>query len=451
MLTRVPVSRKRKKKPSRSGRPSTRPGGSPRHPGVAAAASASDSRELAQAFKNLVAHRDQVETRRVSRAATMATELVADVATAAVDQPDVVVTDVVCARLGALLAEDERSPVDVRVGPDHLAEAALAEVETTLVTALSTTGQADAWHGPWRALTALSTVLPHPYPDAVQETILRLRALPAGRVLPRTPCDPEMTGAALWTVDCYGSRFAVAAPIATAGEGERWYLWDIDVCGFETFTVHSGYYPSADAALTSWQAGVGEVAAAGTVLTPVDDPDLVAALLPLEVGFMRLGGENAEQLAEYHRSRRLAQVVKQALPRSGTRSGTGLTAAAAAAEFAAWVRRHERPESPESPENLEELIEELADSWNLNSIDALYPTCSPHRVALCVLHLRNYYLADVAGQLVALLPDWTAWLAERNDTPPELSERCLPYAQGLPHPQLGDDDCKVDHLARVME
>src|SRR3954447_9528402 len=133
-----------------------------------------------------------------------------------------------------------------------------------------------------------------------------------------------------------------------------------------------------------------------------------------------------------------------------TRSDAGLTAATAAVEFAAWLRAR-IPGQLEPPENLDELVRELADSWNLNSIDAVYATCSPHRVALCVLHLRNYYLDDYADQLVALLPDWTQWLATRNATPPELADRCLPYAHGRPHPQLGDEDTKVDYLARITE
>ena len=54
----------------------------------------------------------------------------------------------------------------------------------------------------------------------------------------------------------------------------------------------------------------------------------------------------------------------------------------------------------------------------------MYPTCSPHRVALTVLHLRNYYQDDFAAQLVALLPDWIRWLATRNGSPPHLTERC---------------------------
>jgi hypothetical protein len=403
------------------------------------------------AFQGLAAYRDQVDKQRASRAATMATDLIADLARAVADRPDIVVTDAVCERLGALLTDDERLPPDERVYPHHLAEATLAAAEASVVAALTaTTEQADAWRGPWRVLTALTAVLPYPYADAVDETITRLRALPAGRVLPTVPPGPEVTGPVLWTSDRYGSRFAVTAPIMTAGEAVRWYLWDIDACGHEAFTVHSGYYPSSEAALTDWQSEVGQTASAGTVLAPVDDPWLLAGLLPVEMGFMRPGGESAEQLVEYHRSKRLAEAVKLAVPRPAPRSDAGQAAATAAVEFAAWLRARV-PGQPELPENLDELVEELADSWNLSSIDAVYATCSPHRVALCVLHMRNFYLDDYADQLMALLPDWTRWLAARNATAPELADRCLPYVHGQPHPQLGDDDAKVNYIARISE
>jgi len=217
--------------------------------------------------------------------------------------------------------------------------------------------------------------------------------------------------------------------------------------------VHSGYYPSSAAALTGWQTGVGQTSSAGTVLAPVDDPWLLAALLPVETGFMRLGGENVDQFAEYHRSKLLAEAVKRAVPRTNARLDAGLTAATAAVEFAAWLRARVpgQLEPPQNLDELDEMVEELADSWNLNGIDAVYATCSPHRVALCVLHMRNYYLHDYAEKLVALLPGWTRWLATRTSTAPELIDRCLPYVHGRPHPQLGDEDTKVDYLARIIE
>ena len=415
------------------------------------AAPAWNDRELARAFQGLAAYRDQVDKQQNSRAATTATNLIADLARAVADQPDLVVTDALCERLGALLTEDDASPPDVRFGPHQLAEAVLTAAEASVVAALTAaTEQDDAWRAPWRVLVALTAVLPYPFSDALDEMITRLRTLPVGRVLPVVPRSPKVTGPALWTSDRYGSRFAVTAPIMTFEEGVRWYLWDVDACGHEAFTVHSGYYPSSAAALTDWQTAVGRPAAAGTALAPVDDSRLLAALLPVELGFLRPGGETVEQLAEYHRSKRLAEAVLRAVPRSDVGADAGLTAATAAAEFAAWLRARV-PAEPGPPANLDELAEELADSWNLNGIDVVFGTCSPHRVALCLLHLRNYYLDDFAGQLVALLPDWTRWLAARDATAPELAGRCLAYAQGMPHPRLGEEDTKVDYLARVAE
>ncbi len=256
--------------------------------------------------------------------------------------------------------------------------------------------------------------------------------------------------AVLWARDRYGSRFAVTAPITTVGAPVRWYLWDIDACGHQAFTVHSGFYPTPDAALTEWQAAVGQIAAAGTALAPADDPWLVAELLPAELGFMRSGGESVEQFAEYHRSKRLGEAVKQALPDRETQPDRGVDAATAAVEFAAWLRARDA-DRQELPKDVDELAMELADSWCISNIDAVFATCSPHRVALIVLHMRGYYLDDFADQLVALLPEWIRWLAAHNATPAELADRCLPYAQGQPHPQIRMDNIGPDYLARVTE
>lgn len=381
----------------------------------------------------------------------LATELVGDLAHTMAEQPNVIVSDAVCDRLGAVLVHEEQLPVDDGVGPPHLADALPTATEGAVTEALTaTTPPADTWRAPWRVLTALMQVLPHPHSDAVVEAMRRLQALPTGRVLPASPPAPEVTGPVLWTSDRYGSRFAVVAPITTAEEPVRWYLWDIDACGHDAFTVHSAYYPSSDAAFAAWQHGVGETASAGTELAPAGDQWLPAALLPTEMGFMRPGGESPEQLTEYHRSKRLAELVTRALPRTADRPDTGLTAATAAAEFTAWHRAHvSDPSAP--PENLDELAEELAESWTVSGIDTVFATCSPHRVGLCVLHARNYYVDDFAEEVLALLPDWTRWLAARSGLPQELADRSLAYAHGQPHPQLGQDDHEVDYFARVIE
>ena len=444
----VPVSRKRKKKPGKSGH-SRKPAsvnqlGDRR--GSAAVLGGQDPRALAEALQGLTAYREQIHAGRSSRAAAAAKDLVSDLVAVVANQPDVIVEDVLCLRLGTVLSEAEQAPLDDRPGPSHLAPA--------LVTAAAAAVEAtddDAWHAPWRVLTAVAGILPYPHSQAATDAITQLRDTPGRRVLSPAPPGPTVTGPVLWTRDRYGSRFAVTAPITTADQPERWYLWDIDACGHQAFTVHSGYYPTPEAAQTAWQAGVGPIAAAGTELATVDDPRLLAEVLPAEEGFLRSGGENVEQYAEYHRSKRLGEAVKQTFRQQETRPGRGMDATTAAAEFTTWLRAHDTDQR-ELPVDLEELATELADSWCLNNIDAVFTTCSPHRVALFVQHVHGYYLDDFAKQLVALLPDWIRWLAARNTTPPELVERCLPYAEGQPHPEITvDDNIEPDYLARVIE
>src|SRR5689334_16046937 len=226
MLAEVPVSRKRKKKRSgRSGRSPARSRLDVQHRG--------GDGELARAFQNLAAYRDQTDRSRTSRAATMAAGLVSHLTRAVIERPDLVVTDALCERLGALLSDDRDAPIDVHVDPGRLAEATLAAAEAAVTAALPNDEQTDTWRAPWRVLAALTAVLPYPHSDAVEETIARLRALPAGNVLPAAPRCPEVTGPVLWTSDRYGSRFAVTAPIMAAEETaktRRWYLWDVDAC-----------------------------------------------------------------------------------------------------------------------------------------------------------------------------------------------------------------------------
>jgi hypothetical protein len=441
----VPVSRKRKKKSGKSGRSWRSARVDQRRPG--ADLSEQGRSELADAWRDLAVYRDQIDARRASWAAAAATDLVADLVAVVANQPDMIVEDALCLRLGTLLGAAEQAPVDDRPGPCHLADAIVAAAVAAVE---ATTGEADAWRAPWRVLTAVAGILPYPDSEAAVDAIARLQDTAGGPTLPAAPLGPVVTGPVLWTRDRYGSRFGVAAPITTVGQPVRWYLWDIDACGHQAFTVHSGFYSTAEAVLAAWQAGVGQIAAAGTVLAAVDDPWLVAELMPFEHGLRRCGGDSVEEFAEYHRSKRLGQAVMQAMPPRGTQPGGGVDAATAAIEFAAWLRAHDADQQ-ELPEDVDELATELADSWCFNEIDAVFAACSPHRVALCVLHMRNYYLDDFADQLVALLPEWTRWLAARNATPPELADRCMPYAQGQPHSQIRVDNVGPDYLARVIE
>jgi hypothetical protein len=256
----------------------------------------------------------------------------------------------------------------------------------------------------------------------------------------------------LWTRDAYGGRFGVAAPVRTGDGPERWYLWDIDGCGHDTFTVHSRYHATAAEALADWQAGVGGPAADETVFTPVDDSWLLADLMPREQGMLRPGGESAEQFAEYHRSKRLAAAVLDAvepIPPHQTSAPADLGRTTAPTLFTAWLQ--ETCPDQSRPANLEELVIELAESWRIGESGLLFHVCSPHRVAVVVEHVRGYYQDDFAADLIALLPDWTTWLAQRNAVPAYLADRWRPYANGESHKGVIADDGQLDCLARTAE
>ncbi|HEY3005039.1 MAG TPA: hypothetical protein VGJ44_22015 [Kribbellaceae bacterium] len=197
---------------------------------------------------------------------------------------------------------------------------------------------------------------------------------------------------------------------------------------------------------------MGEVAAGAAAFVPADDMALLEDILPREQGMMRPGGENVAQFAEYHRSKRLAEAVMAAIEASGRSPAArqaALDATTAATRFTAWLRA-QRSEQP-LPVDLDDIVTELASSWQIAGPAARYSACSPHRVALVVDHMRGYYQDDFAADLVALLPDWTRWLAELNNTAPELAERCRPYAHGEPHPSTSRADNGPQYLARVTE
>jgi len=440
----VPVSRKRKKnrKPRSPGR-TGRPGPDER-----------SRREPAGAFAGFADYRRQLDERRASLAAAAAEPLVAELVASAPARSDSDLEDALCARLGGRLAQLDDGPVDDHVGPNVVAEAIIAATAAAVAAALGEpAGGPGDWQSPWRLLTILASIVPFPLSELAADTIKDLRGRPGGHRLPEIVTGPTVTSPILWVRDGYSSRFGVAAEVTTNDGPGRWYLWDIDACGHDVFTVHSDYYPTSQQALADWRAGVGEVAAGTAAFTPVDDVALLAELLPREQGMMRPGGENAAQFAEYHRSKRLAEAVMAAIEASDQSPAAareaGLDAPTAANRFTAWLRA-QRSEQP-LPADLDDIVTELASSWQIAGPNALYSACSPHRVALVADHMRGYYEDDFAADLIALLPDWTRWLAELNNTTPELAERCRPYAHGQPHPGIRGADNDPQYLARVTE
>lgn len=82
------------------------------------------------------------------------------------------------------------------------------------------------------------------------------------------------------------------------------------------------------------------------------------------------------------------------------RASVRLTAADAKAQFAQQLRQigyrggAAGDGAETGPVGADELAAELADSWSPRDHPALYPSCSPHKVAVAVLHLCDYYKAE---------------------------------------------------------
>jgi hypothetical protein len=437
------VSRKRKKTRKSSRKPKQQTYSPSDGPTAA-------QQDLAAGFAGFAEYRRHLDQHRAALAAAAAEPMIAELVGLAAARTDAELEDELCTRIGRALTDLDDAPIDDHVGPTTFAEAIVDAAAKAVATAMD--GEPGDSTQEWRLLTAVAGIVNYPHSERVAKATADLRSRPGGDVLPGTPAGPATIGPVLWTRDAYGSRFGVAAPFSTTDGLDRWYLWDVDACGHEAFTVHSRYHPTPEEALADWQAGVGTPAADGTVFAPVDDPRLLEFVLPRELGMLAPGGENVEQFAEYHRSRRLAEAVLGAMEETQPRppsTPAELDPTTAADLFRTWLTEH-RPDRAE-PDDFDDLVTELADSWQIGELNYLYHTCSPHRVALVVEHVRDFYQDDFAAGLIALLPDWTAWLADHNATPAYLADRCRPYARGEPHQAIRGDDRRPAYLARIAE
>jgi hypothetical protein len=364
----------------------------------------------------------------------------------------------------------EARSADDHVDPGRALDAVLTASADCVRRALNELdAEPDRWRPAWRLLSTLAGIASHPHDDRARELIARLRSRRGGEVLPELAAC-EVAGPALWTRDGYGSRFAVVVPFRTAvpsqsaapfrpavslqqaERSQRWYLWDVDACAFVHFTVYSGYFADADEAVAAWKAGVGSAASEDSVLTPVDDASFVVRLLPARRPETAPGGESAQQLAEYHRCRRLADTLREALGRPCDAPETWMpNPAEYGRQFTEWrARRHGGDAA--APADPDDTVAELAHNWCDEEMrDIRAGTCSPHRVAHFAAHLRQLYEQDFSDQLMALLPDWVAWWTGLLELPDHLASRCQPYAAGAPHPARSSRGYGLNRLARVEE
>jgi hypothetical protein len=402
-------------------------------------------------LRELFEYRRQLDAHRTALAMESAGPMVGALITAAPGWSDDELEDDFCVRFGAAMTQYERGPMEDHVNPDNFVHAVLSVLAERLHEARESDGDVTAAR---RLLAVVAGVLPAPLSESAQELIAEhlgdddTRRVTRGRAL---------SGPAQWARNSYGTRWAVVAPFTSADGADRWYLWDVDACGYEVVTVHSGFHPSAEAALAAWRQAIGP-SSTEAALTPADDTETLDALVTGELEDARLGGEDQAQYAEFLRCRRLGRIVRQAIGRVRGRTLARLSAETAAERFARRLRQighHDGPagdESDEAPAGAGELAAEMAGSWGPHEHSSLYPYCSPHKIATAVLHLRDFYKDDFAAELVAVLPEWIRFLAEHTGMTADLTERCLAYASGeIQFPGLLDERGGLNPLARVTE
>jgi hypothetical protein len=414
-------------------------------------ASTPNAAPLVSVFGELLEHRRKLAEHRIALAENTAGTMIDALFAAAPGCSDDDLEDEFCARYGAAMVQFEGGAVEDLVNPEDLVGALLAAIDERLHEAKETRADVAILQ---RLLTVVAGVLPLPLSESAQDLVAEHVGARAARDVRR---GRTVTGPVLWACDAYGSRWAVAAQFTSVDGPDRWYLWDVDTCGYEVVTVHSGFHRSAESAIAAWQEAVGH-AATSAALTTVDDAQTLGGLLRGEVEGIRLGGEDQQQHAEFLRSRRLGRTVREAARRARGRTAVQLTADDARKQFAERLRQLGCPDVPagngsdDDPAGADELATELADSWPPGDHPTLYPFCSPHKVAVAVLHLRDYYKDDYAAELVAVLPEWIRFLAEHTGMAAQLTERCLAYASGeRQFPGILDEQGQPNPMARVIE
>src|ERR1017187_2341437 len=255
-------------------------------------------------------------------------------------------------------------------------------------------------------------------------------------------------GEALVARDAYGSRFLLAVPFSSGeapGEGDHWYAWDVDTCWLVT-VVGAGTVGSAEYALTEWRDAVGMTAAdarlsrcPGELAAWLLGPSARSGLL----GDMLVGGEHRELIREYFRSWRGGQLVLGSLPGDGQEAGPVFAAEIDTAPFADWYadQHADAPKPGKFRKQAAETAEFLLEAWGPRehlAEETVY-SCSPHRVEMLGRLVRDDYLPKEGNAVVALLPDWVQWCADRTGLPAALAGPALKAARAEAANPVTDD------------
>ena len=290
----MPKSKPRKKKQTSAPAKASRPG----NPAARRAAEeTARAKELARSEWSWEANpftgypEVELDLEAMNHAKADAELLIAELLVAA-DMPVSQLEDELCLLLGRALAAQDAQDAMQRAsgraqtlfdrdtyGPDQLLDAFSEAVALEALRVVPAIDAPDEQQRRWRLLLALARIVP--YPDAripigavedVRESVVQF---------PDASMATVPAGPALWCRDVYGTRFGITAPFSAAEGPDRWYLWDIDTCSGEAYTVGAGYFPTSAQALAAWQEAVGPDAAGQSRFEAMSDVDLAGQILPV--------------------------------------------------------------------------------------------------------------------------------------------------------------------------
>ena len=161
------------------------------------------------------------------------------------------------------------------------------------------------------------------------------------------------------------------------------------------------------------------------------------------LGDMLAGGEHRELIREYFRSKRRGQLVLGSLPGDGQEAAPVFAAEIDTAPFVDWYagQRADAPKPGKFRKQAAETAELLLDAWGPHehaAQETVY-SCSPHRVEMLGRLVRGDYLPEEGNAVLALLPDWVQWCADRSGLPAALAAPALEAARAEAANPVTDD------------
>jgi hypothetical protein len=274
-------------------------------------------------------------------------------------------------------------------------------------------------------LCGLAVIAPPGGTDSETTKLLADRGWPAGTGFPADGF--RAAGHPLVAPDAYGSRFLLVAPFgADRKTADHWYAWDVDTCS-ELSVTGAGVFGSAQDALAEWQHAVGP--AATPELSPAT-PELTIWLLShcLETGPMSdvpEGTEPRELIWEYYRLRQRARALTGPAGAAAARASTvpfgGGDPAPVGDAFLDWYEARHSDAAPD----MVDAVYTILDEWGPvrgPGAGSRY-SCSPHRIEVTALLIRDSYSPDEANTALRLLPEWTQWCIEQSGLGPDFAAR----------------------------